>query len=69
MEAKRMYVPLIVVAKNLGHRDTRMVEHHYGHLAESYVTEAIRAGAPQYDVEPDETVVPLTPRKRQAKGL
>jgi hypothetical protein len=41
-----------------------MVEKHYGHLAESYVTEAIRAGAPRYDVEPDETVVRLTPRKR-----
>jgi integrase len=44
-------VPLLVVAKNLGHRDTRMVEKHYGHLAESYVTEAIRRGAPRYDVE------------------
>ena len=28
-------VPLIVVAKNLGHSDTRMVERHYGHLAPS----------------------------------
>jgi hypothetical protein len=26
-------VPLLVVAKNLGHADTRMVEKHYGHLA------------------------------------
>ena len=26
-------MPLMVVAKNLGHADTRMVEHHYGHLA------------------------------------
>ena len=25
-------VPLLVVAKNLGHSDTRMVEKHYGHL-------------------------------------
>ena len=37
-------VPLIVVAKNLGHSDTRMVEKHYGHLAPSYVAVAIRAG-------------------------
>jgi hypothetical protein len=37
-------VPLLVVAKNLGHKDTRMVEHHYGHLAPSFITEAIRAG-------------------------
>jgi hypothetical protein len=41
-------VPLFVVAKNLGHRDTKMVELHYGHLAQSYVTEAIRAGAPRF---------------------
>ena len=37
-------VPPIVVAKNLGHSDTRMVEKHYGHLAPSYVADAIRAG-------------------------
>jgi integrase len=41
-------VPLMVVARNLGHSDTRMVEKHYGHLAESYVTDAIRAGAPRF---------------------
>ena len=28
-------VPLMVVARNLGHANTRMVEKHYGHLAES----------------------------------
>jgi integrase len=43
-------VPLIVVAKNLGHADTKMVEKHYGHLAPSYVAEAIRAGAPRFGV-------------------
>ena len=41
-------VPLIIVAKNLGHKDTRMVEKHYGHLAPSYVADAIRAGAPKF---------------------
>jgi len=30
-------VPLIVVARNLGHSDTRMVEKHYGHLTSSYI--------------------------------
>jgi integrase len=34
---------LIVVAKQLGHSDTRMVERHYGHLAESYVATSVRA--------------------------
>jgi integrase len=41
-------VPLLVVAKNLGHADTRMVEKHYGHLASSYIADAIRAGAPRF---------------------
>jgi integrase len=40
--------PLMVVAKNLGHADTRMVEKHYGHLAPSYIADAIRAGAPRF---------------------
>jgi integrase len=40
--------PLIVVARNLGHADTRMVEKHYGHLSASYVADAIRAAAPRF---------------------
>jgi integrase len=44
-------VPLFVVAKNLGHADTRMVEKHYGHLAPSYIADAIRAGAPRFGLE------------------
>jgi integrase len=43
-------MPLMVVAKNLGHTDTRMVEKHYGHLAPSFVADAIRAGAPRFGV-------------------
>ncbi len=39
-------VPLMVVARNLDHADTRMVERHYGHLATSYVREAIRGAKP-----------------------
>jgi hypothetical protein len=42
-------VPLMVVAKNLGHADTRMVEKHYGHLAPSFIIDAIhRRRAPLY---------------------
>ena len=52
-------VPLIVVAKNLGHSDTRMVEKHYGHLAPSYVADAIRAGAPRFGNEEPATVVSI----------
>jgi hypothetical protein len=40
----------MVVARNLGHTDTRMVEKHYGHLAPSYVAEQIRAAAPRFDI-------------------
>ena len=53
-------VPLMVVAKNLGHSDTRMVEKHYGHLAPSYVSEAIRAKAPRFGFKPDRKIVPMT---------
>ena len=41
-------VPLMVVAQNLGHSDTRMVERHYGHLAASWVKEQIQAGMPSW---------------------
>lgn len=41
-------VPLNVVAKNLGHADTRMTEKHYAHLAPSYVAETIRKFAPTF---------------------
>jgi integrase len=52
-------VPLMVVARNLGHADTRMVEKHYGHLAPSYIADAIRAGAPRFGFKPDAKVTPL----------
>jgi integrase len=46
-------MPLMVVARNLGHADTRMVERHYGHLAPSYVADAVRKHAPRFGkVEP-----------------
>jgi len=48
--------PLLVVAKNLGHADTRMVEKHYGHLSESYVAEAIRKAAPRFGITDDQSV-------------
>jgi integrase len=41
-------VSLQVVARNLGHADTRMVEKHYGHLTDSYLKGAIRKGAPTF---------------------
>ena len=52
-------VPLMVVAKNMGHRDTRMVERVYGHLARNYIVDAIPAGAPKYGIANDRKVVTL----------
>lgn len=42
-------VPSNVVAVNLGHVGTRMVERFYGHLSAGYVADAIRKGAPKFD--------------------
>ena len=52
-------VPLLVVARNLGHVDTRMVEKHYGHLTQSFITEAIHASAPRFGGNVNKRVVPL----------
>jgi integrase len=49
-------MPLMVVARNLGHADTRMVEKHYGHLAPSYVAEAVRKSAPRFGFPADKKV-------------
>jgi hypothetical protein len=51
----------LVVAKNLGHADTRMVEKHYGHLAPSFIVDAIHAGAPRFGTPASmpSTVLPL----------
>jgi integrase len=54
--------PLLVVARNLGHSDTRMVEKHYGHLAPSYVADAIRAAAPKFGIKPERKVVSIDAR-------
>jgi integrase len=55
-------VPLMVVARNLGHADTRMIEKHYGHLAPSYVAEAIRKGAPRFGFKTDNKIATLRER-------
>jgi len=55
-------VPLLVVGRNLGHVDARMVEKHYGHLSSDYIAEAIRAGAPQFGFKPDAKLATLAGR-------
>lgn len=52
-------VPLPVVARNLGHADTRMTEKYYAHLAPSYVAETIRKFAPTFGTIEPTKVVPI----------
>jgi integrase len=52
-------MPLMVVAKNLGHSDTRTVEKHYGHLAPSYISDAVRAHAPRFGATADRKIKKL----------
>lgn len=42
---------LMVVAKNLGHVDTKMVEKHYGHLSEGYVADQVRKHSPSFGIK------------------
>jgi integrase len=54
--------PLNVVAHNLGHSSTRMVERHYGHLAPSYIAETTRRTVATFDLESDGKVQKLRRR-------
>jgi integrase len=51
--------PLAVIAKQLGHADTRMVEKHYGHLAPSYVADTVRAAFGSLGFLEPSNVVPI----------
>jgi integrase len=53
------HTPLLVVAENLGHTDTRMVEKHYGHLTKSFRKTEIQKGAPTFGFVEDTKVVAL----------
>jgi integrase len=44
-------VPMQVIAKAMGHADTRMTEKHYAHLAPSHVADVIRAHLPNFGAE------------------
>ena len=57
--------PLAVVAAQLGHSDTRMVEKHYGHMAPSYIADTVRAAFSPLDIVPAANVMPL-PAAEQA---
>jgi integrase len=52
-------VPMVVIADQLGHADTRMTEKHYAHLAPSYVAETIRTHFPTLGITEDGAVKAL----------
>ncbi len=56
-------MPIMVVAKNLGHSDTRMVEKHYGHLAPDFVAKAVRLHAPRFGISSEGDVISLGGRR------
>lgn len=49
-------LPLLILAENLGHSDTRMVERHYGHLLPSFKDQMIEEHAPNLGIETGSTV-------------
>jgi integrase len=52
-------VPMAVIARQLGHADTRMTERHYAHLAPNYVADTIRANFPRLTPSSVAQVVPM----------
>jgi integrase len=52
-------VPLAVIAAQLGHSDTRMVEKHYGHMSPSYLAETVRAAFGSLGLVQPSNVVPI----------
>jgi len=56
-------VPFAVIAAQLGHTDTRMVEKYYGHLAPNYVAETVRANFGTLGIVELANVTTLVPGK------
>ena len=52
-------LPMAYVAEQLGHKNTRMTEKHYGHLDRAALTEAIRKLAPNLGLAEAPKVAPL----------
>src|SRR5215471_8763994 len=63
-------VPLAVIAAQLGHADTRMVEKHYGHLSPSYVADTVRSAFGTLGILESSNVAPISGvRRRAIQGL
>ena len=61
-------VPMAVIARQLGHADTRITEKHYAHLAPNYVADTIRQGFPRLARE-ERVVVPMRLERKRWPGL
>jgi integrase len=53
-------VPFAVIAAQLGHSDTRMVERYYGHLSPSYIADTVRDAFGSLGLVEPSNVVPLS---------
>jgi integrase len=51
--------PDLIVAHNLGHTSTKMIEAHYAHIPREHTKKKIDEGAPQFGFEPDKKVAGL----------
>ena len=51
--------PLAVIAAQLGHSDTRMVEKHYGHLCPNYIADTVRAAFSSLGVVEKSNIKPM----------
>jgi integrase len=58
-------VALPVIAAQLGHADSQMVEKHYGHLAPSYVADTIRAAFGTMGLAKPDNVAPTSTAANQ----
>ena len=59
-------VPLAVIGAQLGHRDSRMVERHYGHMSPSYVSSTIRSAFGSLGIVEMDTVTPMMRKRAKA---
>ena len=60
-------VPMAVIARQLGHADTRMTEKHYAHLAPNYVADTI-GGSSSRQTSEERIVVPINPRRKGTRA-
>ena len=61
-------VPMAVIARQLGHSDTRVTERHYAHLAPNYVADTIRANFPRLTGTTATVVVPIVRTRVSAQA-